>query len=86
MGTAVLHVDGRPSLPLSPGDVVLLPGGIPHILAARPDAPVRPFDHVRAEALTGAGGELRIGEFNRAFTRRHGLPPGRYRTAARHPD
>lgn len=61
-GTAVLLVDGHPSLTLSPGDVVLLPDGIPHTLAASTDAPVRPFDHVQAEASVGAGGELRIGE------------------------
>jgi AraC-like DNA-binding protein len=61
-GTAVLLVDGHPPLTLSPGDVVLLPGGIPHTLAASTDAPARPFDHVRAETSMGAGGELRIGE------------------------
>jgi AraC-like DNA-binding protein len=61
-GSAVLLVDGHPPLSLSPGDVVLLPSGIPHTLAASPNAPVRPFDHVRAEAATGAGDELRIGE------------------------
>lgn len=67
-GTAVLLVDDHPALLLCPGDVVLLPGGIPHVLAADPDAPTRPFDHVRAEAAAGAGDEVRVGD-GRATTR-----------------
>jgi mannose-6-phosphate isomerase-like protein (cupin superfamily) len=62
VGTAHLMVDGHPPLLLSPGDVVLLPSGVPHVLASRPDAPVRPFDHVRAEAAANDGDEVSVGD------------------------
>lgn len=54
-GTAVLTVEGRAPLALFAGDVVLLPGGVPHVLAATPDAPVRPFDHEAAELAGSVG-------------------------------
>jgi AraC-like DNA-binding protein len=61
-GVAYLVVDGRPPLQLLPGDLVLLAGGTPHVLAGRPDAATRPFDHVAAEAALDGGGELTVGE------------------------
>ena len=61
-GVAYLVLDGRPPLQLLPGDLVLLPSGAPHVLGGRPDAPVRPFDHARAEAALEDGGELAVGE------------------------
>jgi len=61
-GVGYLVLDGQPPLQLLPGDLVLLPGGAPHVLAGRPDAPARPFDHARAEAALEDGGELAVGE------------------------
>jgi AraC-like DNA-binding protein len=61
-GLAYLVLDGRPPLQLLPGDLVLLPSGARHVLAGTPDAPVRPFDHARAEAALEEGGELAVGE------------------------
>jgi AraC-like DNA-binding protein len=61
-GVAYLVLDSRQPLQLLPGDLVLLPGGSPHILAGRPDAPARPFDHARAEAALRDGDELAVGE------------------------
>jgi Cupin len=44
-----------------PGDVVLLPTGIAHILASAPDADTVPFDHLAAEHALAAGQDLRLG-------------------------
>ena len=61
-GTAWLTCDGQPACQLMPGDAVLLPHGSSHTLASARDALLRPFDHVRAEASLGGGGELVVGE------------------------
>ena len=60
-GTAWLRIPGRPGTRLMPGDVVLLPTGIPHVLASAPDASIVPFDHLAAEQALAAGDELRLG-------------------------
>jgi len=41
---------------------VLLPSGAQHELVSHPGAPTRPFDHLRAEASLGDGGELALGQ------------------------
>lgn len=61
-GTAHLMIDGREALPLSPGDVVLLPGGPTHVLASGPRATVRPFDHERAAVAVAAGKDVHLGK------------------------
>ena len=61
-GTATLTLEGHPSLRLVPGDAVLLPFGDDHVLASGPGAPVRDFDHVRAEAAIADGGEVVVGD------------------------
>ena len=60
-GLAWLRIPGRPGIRLMPGDVVLLPTGITHILASAPDAATVPFDHVAAEHALAAGQDLRLG-------------------------
>ena len=60
-GIAWLRIAGRPGIRLMPGDVVLLPTGIPHVLASAPDADTVPFDHRAAEQALAAGEELRLG-------------------------
>ena len=60
-GTACLCVPGREPIRLMPGDVVLLPTGIAHVLASAPDARTRAFDHRAAEHALTAGAELRVG-------------------------
>jgi len=59
-GLAWLRIPGRPDTRLMPGDVVLLPTGITHILASAPDAATVPFDHLAEHALA-AGQDLRLG-------------------------
>jgi AraC-like DNA-binding protein len=67
-GTAWLTVPGQQQRHhLMPGDVVLLPTGVPHELASSPTQPRQPFDHVAAEQAMAAGGRLAIGE-GRAHT------------------
>jgi AraC-like DNA-binding protein len=60
-GLAWLRVAGRPALRLMPGDVVLLPTGIAHVLASATDAVTVPFDHPAAERALAAGESLRLG-------------------------
>ncbi len=60
-GIAWLRIEGRPDTRLMPGDVVLLPGGIAHVLASGPDADIVPFDHLAAERALAAGEDLRLG-------------------------
>src|SRR5215467_7016456 len=59
-GVASLCIAGRPGIRLMPGDVVLLPTGIAHVLASAPDADTVPFDHLAAEQALAAGEELRL--------------------------
>ncbi len=60
-GIAWLRIEGRPDTRLMPGDVVLLPSGIAHVLASGPDADIVPFDHLAAERALAAGEDLRLG-------------------------
>jgi AraC-like DNA-binding protein len=60
-GLAWLRIAGRPDTRLMPGDVVLLPTGIAHILASAPGAGTMPFDHAAAERALAAGESLRLG-------------------------
>jgi AraC-like DNA-binding protein len=60
-GLAWLRIPGRPDTRLMPGDVVLLPTGVSHILASAPDAVGVPFDHLAAERALAAGRDLRLG-------------------------
>jgi AraC-like DNA-binding protein len=57
-GTAWLRVAGAESTQLMPGDVLLLPTGIPHRLSATPDGRCRPFDRTIKEELMTSDGEL----------------------------
>ena len=60
-GLAWLRIPGRPDTRLMPGDVVLLPTGLAHILASATDAATVPFDHLAAEHALAAGQNLRLG-------------------------
>jgi len=60
-GLAWLRIPGRPDTRLMPGDVVLLPTGLAHILASAPSAATVPFDHLAAEHALAAGQDLRLG-------------------------
>ena len=60
-GLAWLRIPGRPDTRLMPGDVVLLPTGIAHVLASSPNASSVPFDHDAAERAMAAGQDLRLG-------------------------
>jgi len=60
-GLAWLRIPGRPDTRLMPGDVVLLPTSLAHILASAPDAATVPFDHLAAEHALAAGQDLRLG-------------------------
>ncbi len=54
--------DGAPPLALGPGDVVLLPRGVPHVLADDPSTPPVDIDAIDASGrirATGLGGEGR---------------------------
>lgn len=61
-GTATLLLDGRTPIQLSAGDVVLLPSGMSHGLAARADAALLPFDNECAEMTLGSGTDYLVGE------------------------
>jgi AraC-like DNA-binding protein len=60
-GTAWLRLPDGPTLTLMPGDVVLLPRGARHRLAAGPHEPLVPFDHLAAEQSVRTRGVLRVG-------------------------
>jgi AraC-like DNA-binding protein len=76
-GIAWLGIDDRPGIRLMPGDVVLLPAGVPHVLASAPDAGTVPFDHLAAEQALAVGDELRLGA---------GVPQTRILCASYHQD
>ena len=57
-GTAWLRVEGAEPIQLMPGDVLLLPTGIPHRLSATPDGRCRPFDRAVKEELMTSEGDL----------------------------
>jgi AraC-like DNA-binding protein len=76
-GTAWLGVPRRPGTRLMPGDVVLVPTGIAHVLASAPDASTAPLDHLAAEAALAAGRDLHVGT---------GIPQTRILCASYHQD
>jgi AraC-like DNA-binding protein len=57
-GTAWLRVEGAAPIQLMPGDVLLLPTGIPHRLSATLDGRCRPFDRTVKEELMTSDGDL----------------------------
>jgi AraC-like DNA-binding protein len=57
-GQMWLRVVGREPLQLSPGDVLLLPTGIPHHLVSAPDGATIPFDRDLKSDQVDANGEL----------------------------
>jgi AraC-like DNA-binding protein len=60
-GTAWLRAGGQPPVRLMPGDVVLLPTGVSHILASEAEAEAEPFDHQAAERALAAGEPMPLG-------------------------
>lgn len=60
-GSAWLRAPGHSPVQLLPGDAVLLPGGIAHVLAASRTAPTIPFDHAAAADALEHGRDLRVG-------------------------
>lgn len=76
-GTAWLGVPGCPGARLMPGDVVLVPTGIAHVLASGPDASAVPMDHRAAEMALAAGRDLHVGT---------GIPQTRILCASYHQD
>jgi len=59
-GTCWFTVDGAPPRQLGPGDLVLLPTGVRHELAAEPGLPLRPFDDDLKRSLIQPDGDLVI--------------------------
>ena len=57
-GTAWLRVDGREPLQLMPGDLVLLPAGIPHRVSSEPGGPTMPFDRTMKERVMTPAGDI----------------------------
>jgi len=57
-GTAWLQVEGAEPLQLMPGDLLLLPAGIPHRLCSSVGTRCRPFDRTVKEQLMTADGDL----------------------------
>jgi AraC-like DNA-binding protein len=60
-GTAWLRVAGRPAVQLMPGDVVLLPTGIEHVLASDADNAVPGYDAAAEARYQRAGGIVALG-------------------------
>src|SRR3954453_13909169 len=59
-GAAWLRVNGADPRQLMPGDLLLLPTGIPHRLASTPDGACRPFDRTGKEELMTPEGDLEL--------------------------
>lgn len=68
-GTAWLQVDGGQPVRLMPGDLVLLPRGVPHRLASEPTGPLVDFDLSAAKRAGEAGGILHVGDGGPTHTR-----------------
>jgi AraC-like DNA-binding protein len=60
-GTAWLRTGSQPPRRLQPGDVVLLPGGMPHTLSDRPTGRAVSFDRLTKRQLITPEGELPLG-------------------------
>jgi AraC-like DNA-binding protein len=60
-GNAWLRVPGKSPVQLVPGDAVLLPGGVAHVLAGNRSGPTVPFDHAAAADALEQGLDLRVG-------------------------
>jgi AraC-like DNA-binding protein len=60
-GTAWLRVDGRQSVQLMPGDLLLLPSGVAHRLSSEPEGRCRSFDRALKEELMTPDGDLNLG-------------------------
>jgi AraC-like DNA-binding protein len=67
-GTAWLRVEGEEPRRLLPGDLVLLPTGVPHRLSSTPTARCRPFDRRMKTELMTADGDLDLGGSGAATT------------------
>ncbi len=59
-GTCWFTADGAAPRRLAPGDLVLLPAGVPHELATDPDLPTRRFDDDLKRSLIRPDGELML--------------------------
>lgn len=59
-GAAWLRAAGREPIQMMPGDLVLLPTGIPHRLSSTPRGRCSPLDRVVKEQLVSVDGELHI--------------------------
>jgi AraC-like DNA-binding protein len=60
-GTAWLRIEGDEPWQLMPGDLLLLPSGLPHRLSSEPAAHCVPFDRALKEQSMTPDGELVIG-------------------------
>jgi AraC-like DNA-binding protein len=60
-GTALLIVDGAAPVPLTTGDLVLLPHGDGHTIADQPGSPVRHLDAILADHAVDEAGRLSYG-------------------------
>ncbi len=61
-GTAWLSVPDQPDIQLMPGDVVLLPGGVEHMLRSDRQTPVVQFACETAQCARANGSVLRLGD------------------------
>ena len=59
-GTAWVRADGQDPVQLMPGDLLLLPSGIPHRLSSDPKGKCRPFDRSMKEELMTPAGDLEL--------------------------
>lgn len=60
-GSCWLRAEGLQPIKLLPGDVVLLPAGMEHILSSTPRGQARAFDRVAKERLISPSGDLDLG-------------------------
>jgi AraC-like DNA-binding protein len=67
-GTAWVRTEGRDAVQLMPGDLVMLPGGIPHGISSDPDSACQAFDRSLKEGLMTPEGALHLGEGGGAIT------------------
>jgi AraC-like DNA-binding protein len=67
-GTAWVRAEGRDPVQLMPGDVVVLPHGIPHRISSGRDSPCQPFDRSLKEERMTPEGALELGGADGATT------------------